>query len=76
MNSSSFHSNTDTKRWGDYDEDDDFLPAIPWAPHVKKVLLKSEPGEWSTVKSKKKSKNVSLKSESNEWTTVMYKNKY
>lgn len=52
-NSSSFNSPTDTKRWADY-EDDDLLPIIPWAPHVKQVSLKSEPSEWTTVKSKKK----------------------
>jgi hypothetical protein len=51
----SFGSNTETKRWADYeDEDDDLLPIIPWAPHVKQVSLKSEPSEWTTVKSKKK----------------------
>ena len=50
---SSFGSNNETKRWADY-EDDDLLPIIPWAPHVKQVSLKSEPSEWTTVKSKKK----------------------
>jgi len=53
MQYSSFGSNTETKRWADY-EDDDLLPIIPWAPHVKQVSLKSEPSEWTTVKSKKK----------------------
>ena len=52
-NSSSFSSPTDTKRWADY-EDDDLLPIIPWAPHIKQVSVKSEPSEWTTVKSKKK----------------------
>lgn len=37
----------------DYD-DDDLLPVIPWAPHIKQVSLKSESNEWTTVKSKKK----------------------
>jgi len=54
-NCSSFTSTTTThtKRWADY-EDDDLLPIIPWATHVKLVSLKSEPSEWTTVKSKKK----------------------
>lgn len=52
---SSFGSTTKTKRWADYD-DDDLLPIIPWAPHIKQVSLKSEPCEWTTVKSKKKRK--------------------
>lgn len=52
-NYSSFGTHIETKRWADYD-DDDFLPIIPWAPHVKQVSLKSEPSEWTTVKSKKK----------------------
>lgn len=59
MNSdcSSFYSPADTKQWADYDDDDDnLLPIIPWAPHVKPVSLKSEPSEWITVKSKKKRK--------------------
>ena len=43
-----------TRQWADYHED--FLPIIPWAPHVKQVSLKSEPSEWTTVKSKKKRK--------------------
>ena len=61
----SFRSNTETKRWTDY-EDDDLLPIIPWAPHIKQVSLKSEPSQftivqseyskWTTVKSKKKRK--------------------
>jgi hypothetical protein len=50
---SSFVSNTETKRWADY-EDDYLLPIIPWAPYVKQVSLKPEFGEWTTVKSKKK----------------------
>jgi hypothetical protein len=53
--SSSLNSPTDTKRWADYD-DDDLLPIIPWALHIKQVSVKSEPSEWTTVKSKKKSK--------------------
>lgn len=52
---SSFSSYTETKRWSDYD-DDDLLPVIPWAPHVKQILIKSESREWTTVKSKKKRK--------------------
>lgn len=48
-----FFSNTETKRWADY-EDDDLLPIIPWATHVKQVSIKSETSEWTTVKSKKK----------------------
>ena len=43
----------ETKRWADY-EDDDFLPIIPWAPHVKQVSPKSDTNEWITVNSKKK----------------------
>ena len=50
---SSFVSNTETKRWADY-EDDYLLPIIPWAPYIKQVSLKPEFGEWTTVKSKKK----------------------
>ena len=50
-----FSSYNQTKRWADY-EDDDLLPIIPWAPHVKQVSLKSETSEWTTVKSKKKRK--------------------
>ena len=48
-----FFSNTETKRWADY-KDDDLLPIIPWAPHVKQVSIKSETSKWITVKSKKK----------------------
>lgn len=51
---STFGSNIETKRWADYDDDDDLLPIIPWAPHIKQVSLKSESSEWTTVKSKKK----------------------
>jgi len=43
-----------TRQWADYNED--YLPTIPWAPHIKQVSLKTEPGEWSTVKYKKKNK--------------------
>jgi hypothetical protein len=50
-----FSSYNQTKCWADY-EDDDLLPIIPWAPHVKQVSLKSETSEWTTVKSKKKRK--------------------
>lgn len=51
-----FSSYNQTKFWADYEDDDDLLPIIPWAPHVKQVSLKSEPNEWTTVKSKKKRK--------------------
>lgn len=51
----SVDSPTKTKRWSDY-EDDDFLPIIPWATHIKQVSLKYEQSEWTTVKSKKKRK--------------------
>ena len=48
---------TETKRWADY-YDDDLLPIIPWAPHVKQIPNKSDSksSEWTTVKSKKKHK--------------------
>lgn len=46
-----------TKRWADYEDEDDFLPFIPWAPHVKPVILKQDSSsEWIIVKSKKKNK--------------------
>ena len=48
-----FAYNTQIKRWADY-EDDDLLPIIPWAPHVKQVSLQTQPSDWTTVKSKKK----------------------
>ena len=48
-----FAYNTQIKRWADY-EDDDLLPIIPWAPHVKQVSLQTKPSDWTTVKSKKK----------------------
>lgn len=54
-NSSSFPSTTDIKRWADY-KDDDLLPIIPWVYDVKNVSIKSEPCEWTTVKSRKKTK--------------------
>jgi len=50
---------SDTKLWADYDHDDDILPIIPWAPHIKSVSIKVQPNEsqeWITVKSKKKRK--------------------
>ena len=49
----------DTKLWADYDDDDDILPIIPWAPHIQSVSIKLQPNEyqeWTTVKSKKKRK--------------------
>lgn len=49
------YSYTETKHWSDYD-DDDLLPVIPWAPHIKQVSIKSNSDEWTTVKSKKKNK--------------------
>ena len=52
---SSFCSNTKTKRWADY-KDDDLFPIIPWAPYVKPVSMNPKPNEWTTVKSKKKYK--------------------
>lgn len=52
-NYSSFGTHIETKRWADYD-DDDFLPIIPWAPHIKSVSLKPEVCEWTIVMSKKK----------------------
>jgi hypothetical protein len=46
-----------TKRWADYEDEDNFLPFIPWAPYVKPVSLKQDSSsEWVTVKSKKKKK--------------------
>jgi len=50
---------SDTKLWADYDDDDDILPIIPWAPHIQSVSIKLQPNEsqeWTTVKSKKKRK--------------------
>ena len=58
---------SDTKLWADYDHDDDILPIIPWAPHIKSVSIKlqskepqdfnhNDSHEWTTVKSKKKRK--------------------
>lgn len=58
---------SDTKLWADYDQDDDILPIIPWAPHIKSVSIKlqskepqyfnyNDSKEWTTVKSKKKRK--------------------
>jgi hypothetical protein len=58
---------TNTKKWADY-EDDGLLPVVPWALHIKQVShtttnlvthfnqdsSKSDSGEWTTVKSKKK----------------------
>ena len=59
----SFRSTTETKRWTDY-EDDDLLPIIPWAPHIKQVSLKTQPSQLTTVKS-----------EPSQWTTVKSKKK-
>ena len=48
-------TNTQNKKWSDYD-DDDLLPVIPWAPHIKSISYKYDSGGWSTVKSKKNRK--------------------
>ena len=48
-----------SKLWADYEDDDDILPIIPWAPHIQSVSIKLQPNEsqeWTTVKSKKKRK--------------------
>lgn len=44
-----------SKSWADY-QDDDVLPNIPWAPHIKPVYIKSESNTWTTVQFKKKRK--------------------
>lgn len=60
---SSFVSPTYTKRWADY-QDDELLPIIPWAPHVKPSSPKSETRKWTNVNS-----------ETRGWTTVKSKKK-
>ena len=71
-NSSSFYS--PTKRWAEEDEDDNFLPAIPWAPHIKPVSLKSTTCESTNVKSET-CESTNVKSETDGWTTVKSKKK-